>query len=538
MCDHVCFDEVKFYMLHVVLIQDTKKRRQLPYPSGRVCRRAAVFPRAPVIMSRRGNPTRQIELRQRAEDEAGRYTTVTAEHHRLKLRCEWENSSSKLMKNTELFHAMDRAQARRDDVLAIRRQRLADLLAREREEHEAMLQNLVVTDDQRRERLMQKARDLRVQREELRQAQAEAKRDELFRSQSSLVRDAESKIKVLSVADQRRQQIVDCQRIKEDQAAEDRFFAEQAMALQQQQAQRAQRDLETLHQRAAGMRQDLGVQSEQDSIRREKARERERIEEQKVLESIQAGLQAEAAAEQARRQKQRAIADETRQLNDVIKSQKEIEAAKHRQAETAELDALLAKIKEDERTEQDRKRKAREDAADHIKFVEAQMSAQAASETAIDKLWQEESDRQWARREQVWVQNEQQRQQLMRQVYETRKAQIEELRRKDEAAEDQRKRDHASATAESVSSVSHGIEGKLARRQQALKNQDYLAQQVERKQTIRDRELQSKRSELTTSQAEEAAYQAKIQAELAKLEAAKPPAYQNVKLSSQRRGLM
>ena len=88
-------------------------------------------------------------------------SAVAAEHTKLKLLGQWEDKSTRKMKQTELFQRMDEVQARHDDILVERRRRLAELLLREKEEHDRMLANLTESDDQRRERLMQKARDLR-----------------------------------------------------------------------------------------------------------------------------------------------------------------------------------------------------------------------------------------------------------------------------------------------------------------------------------------------------------------------------------------
>jgi hypothetical protein len=489
------------------------------------------------MASRRPNPTRQIEIRQRGEDHVAKYNSVAAEHSRLKMQSTWEHATDKKIHGNRLTRAMNTVQARHDDVLVARRARLAEKLKDERALHETMLENLSVTDDQRRDQLMQRARDLRVQRETLRKQDSEHRKDQLFRDQSVLVREAESRIKVLHVADERRAQGNEKARKAAEEAEEERFFYEQLQEQQRLQAQRAQADLQKLHTRAARVRGDLDMQVTHNKERKAEGVSAERQVDAVYGASIVKGLADDAAADAGRRQRQRDIADETRKGNDaqlVVKKEEELKVSA---AERAELEALLAKITEDEVRDREKKKGAREESVRQMQFVEQQMNAVAESETALDRQWQEENDRQWGKRQATWDQDQKKREATLYDVFKTRKGQVEEIRGMEATAAEATKQATLHRHSEASNLFLGDVNGAEKRRAAGLANEAFLKTQMAEKHALKATEGAAKRSELTGAQAVELQYQTKIRGELDKLDHARPATYAHVKLQSSKRGL-
>lgn len=348
-------------------------------------------------MSRR-NPTAAIEARQRQDLEVRKYNQAAAENVRQKMISSWESKTSKTVESKELLRNIDAVQAKHDDILVLRRNRLAELLVKEKEEHDDMLANLGESDEQRRERLMQKARDLRSQREELRQVEANTKRDQLFR-ENEIVRQAESKIKILYTADQRHEQLIQLAQRREEEKAEEEYFNQLGGEALRKQNARARADLEATHTRAIQTQKDLAVQCDANQRRSIEQRARQQQEDSEFARSVQAEKAASDAKDARRREHVRQLGVEIKQRNEELLRIKKVEYDQLRAEDKNALDQLLARIAEDERLEAERKKQHRELAMEHMKKVELQMNAQAESETAIDKLWQQENDKEWEKRE-------------------------------------------------------------------------------------------------------------------------------------------
>ena len=487
-------------------------------------------------MSRR-NPLAAIEARQRAE-EAQRHMQVTsAENSKMKMMGRWEQNTAKRVEATEYYRTMDKIQARQDDVLVARRERLAAMLLEEKERHDAMIAGLAETDEQRRDRLMQQAREMRAQREIHRRGQSDLKMAQLALEKSAAVRMATSNLKILQVSDARHQQLEELQQRRARQAEEDRFFSEQAMEGQRAQNARARQDLEQRHQLARETQRDLGIQVQGNTIRRGQAAERQKAEDAEFFRLLAEEREAEAAKQEMRRNKRVALANEMREHNEVLKTVREEEYARLKAEDKALLDDIIREMAEVEAKEKEDKARRRAEAVAHMRKVEEQMNEAAENETYIDKLWQEENDRDWAKREAKWLADQERREKLLRAVYETRRQQVRDIRSAEADAAEAKRAEHD----EMVSTIHRMRAEDMAlaksRRDEHVKTQSYLAEQIATRDRARQTAHENWKTELTDDQRYEKLMEKQINDEIDRLNSARPDRYKSVPLHRQKRGL-
>lgn len=482
--------------------------------------------------SNKKNPMAAIELRQRQEDVVRDYARVAAENGRQKMIADWEIKSSKTVASKELFRHMDNIQAQTDDVLVARRQRLAELLISEKAAHDQMLANLAETDDQRRERLTQQARELRSHREELRQEEAQRLLDQRFRSQSDALRQAESKVKGLQVADERYEQLQDLERRRDEARRMDQFYNDQKNAMEREQRERAQKDLEAMHQRTQKMHNDLRVQVASNEVRREEDKTRKKEDDAEFFRLLRAEESANATKEAGKRQHRLKLAAEIKERNEELLKIKQEEYDKLRQEDKDALDQLLVGIKEDEAREHAAKKRQREAAAEHMKLVEAQMNVQAANESALDKLWQDENDREWDKREKKWQSEQTMRENLLRNVLAVRKDQVQELRNREGDDVARRQDDHRKLLETMKSDADRGARETSARREAARNTRSFLENQMQTKHDTMQREKDESRRQ---DASEEELYKQRLAAEMARLETGKPDRYRHIQIAPRNR---
>jgi cilia- and flagella-associated protein 53 len=483
------------------------------------------------------NPMAAIEARQRQEEVVRDYARVTAENSRQKLIADWEIKSGHTVSKKELYRHMDSVQAQHDDVLIARRQRLTELLQQEKAEYDAMLANLNETDEQRRERLTQKARELRTQREALRKEEANVKLDQLFRESNDVLRQAESRVKTMQTADQRREQLAELQRRRDAEAEVERYYQEQKDQVEREQRARAQRDLEAIHIRGQKMQADLTIQCAANDQRKEAERQRLREDDEVFFAQLREEQARNAEKDAARRQKQLNLAAEMKIRNDELHRIKHEEYEKLRKEDRDALDELLRGIAEDEARETKRKTEQREAAKLHMKLVEAQMSEQAANESALDQMWQDENDKEWEKREKKWLSEQDKRETLLRNVVATRKSQIRETRSREDTVRSARQAEHEQLIATMRNMADVDAKMNQDRRTAARSTQEFLQTQMSAKFEGTQRELDAKRNDASGARAEEEAYRAKLQAELGRLDAAKPESMRHVRLQPKRNNI-
>ena len=158
------------------------------------------------------------------------------------------------------------------------------------------------------------------------------------------------------------------------------------------------------------------------------------------------------------------------------------------------------------------------------------MNVQAANESALDKLKQDENDREWDKRERSagagWREN------LLRNVLNVRKDQIRDIRSRESQDVTRRQEDHKQLLATMKSDADRGAREASARRDAARQTRNYLEGQILLKHETTQREKEDSRRQDAT---EEELYKQRLAAELSRLETGKPDRYRHIPIAPRNR---
>jgi len=228
------------------------------------------------------------------------------------------------------------------------------------------------------------------------------------------------------------------------------------------------------------------------------------------------------------------LAEEIRVRNADLRRVKEESAAQLAAEDKRILEEILQEVKANEEKESHRKQDAKDGRIAHMKFVESQMNVAAESETALDRLWQEENDKEWAKREQQWSDEQSRRDTLLKDVFATRRAQIDEIRTKEHQTAQAKHREHENMVS-NIHTLAHNDKSEVESKKRSAKtNQDFVLGQIRDKEQRKEDQVQTRKTELTDAQAEESMYQQKLVAELSKLDEAKPSTLSHLSLKPKR----
>jgi cilia- and flagella-associated protein 53 len=459
-----------------------------------------------------------------------KFNAEKALQDRQKRTVDWELKGNERFQQREVLQCLDEIQAQHNDVLVARRRRLAELLNSENALHTSMMASLPETEAQRRERLIRKAQELRAKREEAKKADNGTRQDRLFRERIDCLRQAESRLRVMQVADARFDQMDAAAARRRQEAEEEKFFAQQAADAQRLATERVQRDLEQQYARTQRMKEDLAAQVSGNAQRKAQAKEEAQRDTEEFYRLLHEEQATETQKRLARKERDRALAKEMMEMNEELKRARQQEYDALKQEDKAELDTILASIKADE--EQERLAKQRRMAAEQqqMRDLQSQMAQRKDNTHALDKMWEEESEKQWRKREAQWNADQAKRDALLRSVLIARRQQILDKRQK--AADDAmvRKLEHEGFMAALASERDIDAEERARRMRLLKETQQYLEWQIQQRAAERAAALVARRSELTDQQALEKQYEDRIAKEMANLEAAKPARYRNVPL--------
>ncbi|KPA83805.1 hypothetical protein ABB37_02020 [Leptomonas pyrrhocoris] len=481
-------------------------------------------------MPRGHNAASTIEARQRREAYMEKFHAEQAVQDRQTHTVNWELKGNERFQRQEVLQYMDEIQAQHNDVLVARRRRLAELLNSENALHTSMMASLPETDAQRRERLIRKAQELRAKREEAKKVDNGARHDRLFREKIDCLRQAESRLRVMQVADARFDQIEAAATRKKAEDEEDKFFSQQAADAQRLATERVQRDLELQYNRTERMKGDLAAQVAGNQQRKAQEKDEARRDAEEFYRLLHEEQAAEAQKKLARREKNRTIVREMMEINDELQKTRQQEYDALRKEDKEQLDAILASIKADQEAE--RKEKQRRMAAEQLQMrdLQHQMAQRKDNSHALDKMWEEENEKQWRKREAQWDADQAKRDTLLRNILIARRQQI--LDKRQQAAKDamQRKLEDEEFLKSLANERDIDAEERERRMRLLKETQQYLEMQIQRRAAEREADLRGRRSELTDQQALEKQYEDRIAKEMANLEAAKPSRYSHVPL--------
>lgn len=475
-----------------------------------------------------------IEKRQKREQYLAEFGAEKAAATRLNTFIDAEKRTGGRMNANEAYRILDQIQAQHNESLVARRKRLAELLLREREECESMLSHLTETDDLRRERLLAKARALREKREEEKKADTKKCTDRLFRETIDELRQAESRLRVMQVADGRYQQIEAEQQKKAEEAEDEEYFNQQAAEAQRKACLRARQDEEVKYRLQEQRKADLAAQVEGNEMRRELERQQKERDNEEFYRQVHEERVKETQKTLARRNRTREIAAEMKALNEELEQVRKEEYTRLRQEDKEELDRILAQIAEEKAAAAEEKVAKREKERAYMEEMKQTVEQRKANEHALDGLWKEANDAEWEKRERVWNNDREKRERLLRSILAVRRQQVFDNRARRQAERERNQKEDE----DYLNSLppDDAEERRRIKLREMKEMQMVLDMQISEQLVKKAEAEEEKKAELREALAREAIYKDRIAVEMRKLEEAKPDRYREVPLVVHRGG--
>jgi hypothetical protein len=367
---------------------------------------------------------RVITQRRQEEIKRRNYVSELQREKKDQLFAEWENTThDKILAKKKCDEVDQRREAHRQKIDE-KRQKLAELLAKEQEEYERALDERVETQEQRHERLAEFAMKLKAQKEQERKELVEKKLQAAFRADCEALRAATSKAIEIQVAKDRKEQLEWNEQKRKLEKEDNKIFDEQWEQDRLKKIKRAQEDMERTKQMNAKLRENLDKQMVAYNLAKQRDKEIKQEEDRIYKEQIELALAMEAQKERERRAERVELGVQNKKYNEELRQQKAINFKKERDQDLYVLNDIIQKIKVDEESEQNLKRKNRADTRKWMDEIREQISQNAENQAEMERLWQLESDKEWAKRESQWKAQQDARNRLMIEVFEERALQL------------------------------------------------------------------------------------------------------------------
>jgi len=328
----------------------------------------------------------------------------------------WESQSQNKVTKADIKRRIAKRKEAVYEALRIRRQRLAMLLQAEHDSYTRELEQSVETDEQRRQRMIEQAKRLQIDRENKRKAEVERIRAEQFKDGLDEFRVLKSRAIKMQCHTGR----LDQTKIKEERQkareAEELKIHKEYMKISKRMLEREIREAKELAAKNDEMKRLVAVQAAE----KKAIREAEEEEKQRDVEAWRESLAAANAAEKAMNQRihdaKTANVKEMFALNRANMARLAREEAKLKAEDQKRLDEAL-EIEKQERLKDEAHTAERAAEAKRFQaFLKSRLQRTEEDQSALDQVLKDENDRAWAAKEAVWDANRRQTEALAAEV--------------------------------------------------------------------------------------------------------------------------
>ncbi|XP_074851889.1 cilia- and flagella-associated protein 53 [Carettochelys insculpta] len=446
----------------------------------------------------------------RKEKERLEYLAFTKVHNRGLQICQWENHNEcrKLhnIVQQKVNQTMQEYLAGAED----RRKRLCALLEAEEKSYFAEMEALGETMLEKQAKMRQQAKKLREKREEERQKLVALKREQQFREHCEEVRLQWSQRHQKEVCSDRLAQLALKEELKKQEKREEQIFAE---LWEQDRLAKEKREKEDFQKRSEQNQEMLNVlnaqiaalDAQKGEAKRLKEEEAQLLEEERKLLKLE---EEQVQMEKLQKQKKHRdiLVNSAQAKMNRLNREKQEELA----LDMKILERLLHESQEDTEGKKQRKQELLKEQQMYREYLAQQLEEEKRQEKQMDKLLEEEMEKTWAKKAEQMRLEKEARKQLMKDVLDTRRLQIEEKLERNAKQQEELAKDKE-LLAEAIKELNCIEEEKYSRRvKEAKEYREQLQAQITYQQQTHIAEEEEKQREYESGLAAERLYQEKM----------------------------
>ncbi|TMW60797.1 hypothetical protein Poli38472_000839 [Pythium oligandrum] len=368
-----------------------------------------------------------LKRRQR-EEFLGDYTECVKGLTKMNSRAEWEHTLDLKSEKTTVLRTVNHLKNQHESQLHSRRLRLAELYNREMEQWKQTCLANMETPEDRKQKMIQRALELKERRERERMAIVEEKRLQHYRESCDDLRVEDSKKITKMVIKDRESQLDERKRIEEEEKLIEDKMAQLWEEDRLKKEERERRDRELAAKRDAEVKAILDLQVDLFKKRRDEDEERKRNEDKELLEEWERLKYIEDELERQRQMNNIQRAMDVKRFNRERVEASRAAADRERQFDKRLLELALSQEAETKRREQELHEKFKQEQLEYQRMLKKQMEAEAEDLSYLDKMRKDMEDEVWAKRDAQHSAEEAARQELLRQVLISRTEQTEAKR--------------------------------------------------------------------------------------------------------------
>ena len=377
-----------------------------------------------------------IERTRGLEDHIKNYKSYVVQDHRQRQLANWENKTHSIIYKNQEQEEIDALKRQKENFLNIRRNKLSNLLKREYEQYHRELLTNQDTPEHQRQMMEEKLKALKDLREAERKKFVELQNEKIFYNDNEEVRKHDSEYNELKCYLEQENQMLDKLHRRYNNYLEEKAFDDVNKIDYYKKLEREKKEKEEKIRKNKELNEYRKFQRNQELENLRRMNELNNYEKEKLKQQWKIDEENELKQKILKRELNKKVNEEIEYYNEIEKQKREQKEKLEKEQDKKMINDILVKERALDEIDRLEKLKKKEDLLKNAEFLKYKIQQKKEEEAWMDKLAEEERERQYQKEQEKWLKEQAARIELMKDVFRDR---AEAVMRKKNIEEEEKK---------------------------------------------------------------------------------------------------
>ena len=365
-----------------------------------------------------------IEKTRGLEDKIRNYKSYVVDDHYLRQIANWENNTSaKLYKNREQ-EEINSLKNQKEIFLNMRRNKLSNLLKKEYEMYHQELINNIDTPEHQRLMMEKKLQDFKRMKEDERKKFVDLQKEKIFYNDNEEVRRHDSEYNQIKCCFDQEDQMLDKLKRRHNNYLEEKAFDDINKIDYLKKIEREKKEEEERIRKNKELNDYREFQRKQEQQNLARINEINNLEKQRLKKQWEIDEQNELKEKIYKRELNKKVNEDVEYYNQIEKSKREEKEKFEKEQDKKMVDEIVKKERALDEIDRIEKLRKKEELKKNSDFLKYKMQLKKEEEAWMDKIAEEEAEKQYQKEQKQWLKEQAARIELMKDVYKSRAEEI------------------------------------------------------------------------------------------------------------------
>ena len=365
-----------------------------------------------------------IERTRGLEDRIKNYKSYVVQDHIHRQIANWENKTSAILYKNQEQEEIDSLKRQKENFLNIRRNKLSNLLKREYEQYHRELLTNQDTPEHQRQMMEEKLMALKNMRENERKKFVELQKEKIFYNDNEEVRKQDSEYNELKCYLEQENQMLDKLHRRYNNYLEEKAFDDVNKIDYYKKLEREKKEKEERIRKNKELNDYRDYQRQQEMENLKRINELNKYEKEKLKQQWKIDEENELKEKIYKRELNKKVNEDIKYYNQIEKQKREYKDQLEKEQDKKMINDILKKERALDEIDRLEKLKKKNEIMKNSEFLHYKMQQKKEEEAWMDKLAEEERERQYQKEQEKWLKEQAARIELMKDVFRDREKAI------------------------------------------------------------------------------------------------------------------